>query len=268
MNINFAFIRHGYGCHNYLNNFSKEIREQYADKVDPVLTSLGKKASKFNGSIVADTLKSLVFFTKDSRYTINSMNVIGCSPLIRCMETAYYMTRDWINPPKKIYIFPFLREIDEGSDDKYSQISRHHIDTLSSYAMTTLHEQKEYLQSQGILDFFDFSFIELYFKERKEPGDIPTFIKWFSKSFLPLVEVRPNLNVFITTHSGVLHDFIKTERFYNNSGLVVNATFSRGDPSINKVVSLNNYLPSTFFIDYTNPKYKICSDNHCGFNFC
>jgi len=262
MNINFAFIRHGFGCHNYINNFNKEIRDQYSNKVDPVLTGLGKQASVSNGEVIADILKSLSFFTKDPRLQINTIHIIGCSPLIRCMETAYYMTREWHNPPKKIYVFPFLREIDEGSDNKYSNVSRYNIDNISSYAMATINEQKDYLQSQGILEFFDFSFIEFYYKERNEPGDIPTFINWFNNSFLPLTEYRPNLNAFIITHSGVLHDF-SGERFYNNSGIVVNTVspLSNGgktlsNQNINKFVSLNKFLPNTFFIDYMNPKYN------------
>src|SRR5690606_14672139 len=102
--------------------------------------------------------------------------IVGCSPLIRSMETAYYMTRKWPEQPEKIFVFPYLREIDEGSSNKYSTQSRKKIKSSPNYAMKSIQEQKDYLKSINLLNHFDFTFVEDNKKGREEPGDIPTFI--------------------------------------------------------------------------------------------
>jgi hypothetical protein len=288
MNINFAFLRHGYGCHNAISNLVNKgvISDTNADKFlkknngnlnvftsdivplnDPVLTNVGVEASIYNGCIINKILRRLSQFTNDKKLEMNTFNVVGCSPLIRCMETAYYMTRKWKNPPKKIYVFPLLREIDESSNNKYSETSKHTMKITPSYAILSIQEQKEYLKKLGILQYFDFSFVESFPQERIEPGDIHEFIKWFNKYFINLMEKRSKtLNVFITTHAGVLKDFSKTG-YYNNSGFVINTTLRLSQFTINKMISLNDYITSyNFFRDYQkyNTKSYYCPSDRCG----
>jgi hypothetical protein len=271
MNINFAFIRHGHGCHNAISPLYKKNMIDLADyknflgmKADPELTQLGVDASIQNGCVVSKILKNL------NQVEMNPINIVGCSPLIRCMETTFYMTRKWVNPPNKIFVFPFLREIDERSSDIYSKESRINMDTVPSYAMKSIREQKDYLRSQGILDFFDFTFVEMDPQARREPGDILSFIKWFALQFVVEMNLtsKRQLNLFVTTHAGVLKHFSE-EGFWNNSGIVVSTTVPNSlHVNITNVISLNDYLPKSFFALYNeayyNDKQFYCPSSRCG----
>jgi hypothetical protein len=280
MNINFAFVRHGYGCHNSMSNLAEnnvisfENAQKFLQNIDkpvidirplndPVLTEIGLEASIYNGVIINKILKQLSNITSDEKLQMDKFDIVGCSPLIRSMETAYYMTQKWNNPPQKIYVFPLLREIDESSDNKYSEQSRQKIDIKPSYNMKTIGEQKAYLRKIGILDVFDFSFVESYAEERKEPGDIKKFINWFGENFIK--RELDSLNVFIITHAGVMKDFSK-DKFYNNSGFVINTTLKNKLINVNKYISLNNFLQSYhFFKDYYkyNKLAYYCPSQRC-----
>lgn len=294
MNVNFAFLRHGYGCHNAMSNlvYHDIISKSYANKFmerkgstknilsdkilplnDPVLTNVGVEASIYNGCIINKILRRLSGMYNNKNLRMETFNVVGCSPLIRCMETSYYMTRKWKNPPNKIYVFPLLREIDESSFDKYSEKSRETIRITPSYSIKSIDEQKQYLQKLGILDAFDFSFVETFPRERIEPGDIKEFMNWFAKYFMTLLNTDDrntndtNLNVFITTHAGVLKDY-SGEGFYNNSGFVINTTYD-ANFSQNMYISLNNHIKEyNFFKNYSDPKYNsveyYCPSDRCG----
>lgn len=274
-NLNFVFVRHGYGCHNAIGNLinnnlldldSGRQLLKY-DLVDPELTPIGVNASITNGNVINKVLKSLTKTLKNKDLNMDEINVIGCSPLIRSMETAYFMSRNWVNPPQKIYVFPLLREIDESSEDKYSKKSFHTMETTSSYAMKSIIEQKKYLRSIGILDTFDFSFVEKYADLRRQPGDISNFINWFIVKYMSQIQPRSNLNVFIVTHAGVLKDYSKTG-FTNNSGFVLNGKLKNNTFNLNKYISLNSYLQKDFFQEYNNPKWNkrshYCPSDRCG----
>lgn len=274
-NINFVFVRHGYGCHNAIGNLIRNNALNYedgkellkSDLVDPELTEIGLKASISNGNIINKVIKSLNKNFKNKKLIMDEMNVIGCSPLIRSMETAYFMSKEWVNPPNKIYVFPLLREIDESSTDKYSNKSRETMETTPSYAMKSISEQKKYLRSIGLLELFDFSFVEKYSELRKEPGDIPEFINWFIVNYMSQIQQRSNLNVFIITHAGVLKDYSKTG-FTNNSGFVLNGKLKDNNFKLNEYISLSSFLPKEFFQEYYkskwNNKSKFCPSNRCG----
>lgn len=289
-NINFTFVRHGFGCHNAISglmksdiitvqdaqSFSGKNKSALKPMIDPVLTQVGVDASIHNGCVISKILKSIDKILKssydlnDSDIKIDSIHVIGCAPLIRCMETAYYMTRSWVNPPSKIYVFPFLREIDESSNNKFSLESRITMDSKPFYAMKSIEEQKKYLERLGILNFFDFSFVEMFQKERKEPGDIGNFVKWFITYFLEKRKLSETLNVFVVTHAGVLSNFVNLEEgFTNNSGFIINTKYDHNtnDISVKKYVSLNSFLKYfNFYQDYksTNLKEYYCPSDRCG----
>lgn len=291
MNTNFVFIRHGYGCHNAISHlvYNKVISKDEAIQltqsdnkllnffkfnknnsvikplIDPELTPNGVEISINNGCIINKILKQISILKNDKDINLDTINIVGCSPLIRCMETAYYMSRKWDNPPNKIYVFPLLREIDESGYNKYSKKSLERMNTLPSYAMKKLNDQKQYLKNLGILEYFDFTFVENFINERSEPGDIGKFIEWFNKNFIPFLLPRKNLNVFITTHAGVLHNF-SNERFMNNSGFVLNTTLDKNNISFRKIVSLNDYLPNSFFKNYReyDTKEYYCPSDRCG----
>jgi hypothetical protein len=278
MNTNIVFVRHGFACHNAISGLVKKSiitadqgynltsKSGQYKMVDPELTEMGVDATIHNGCVVNKILKNLKNEYNDQNLNMDTMNIVGCSPLIRCMETAYYMTRKWKNPPSKIYVLPLLREIDEHSEDKNSKASIKRLDTIPSYAMKSIPEQKVYLKSIGLLDYFDFSFVEMNPDKRKAPGDIVDFLFWFGKDFLSTIEPRDNLNVFITTHAGVLRDYFG-EGFINNSGFVLNMNYPRNSKRLvfKKSISLNRYLDdSDFFTGYTTSDNYYCPSNRCG----
>jgi broad specificity phosphatase PhoE len=274
MNVNFVFVRHGHGCHNAarpLYQSNTITKENTNIKADPELTSLGVDASIHNGCIIGKTLMNFRDMTGNNKMQIDRINIVGASPLIRSMETAYYMTRKWKNPPPKIFVFPHLRELDEQSHDKYSNASRNRMDTIPAYAMQSIKQQKQYLKKLGILNFFDFTFVEADEASRREPGDIVSFVKWLSTAFMPLMQFQTNnLNVFAVTHAGVLRDFSK-RGYPNNSGFVLNTEKQESSLKLNSMISLEEYLPNTFFTDYekysSNSLNYYCPSQRCN-GFC
>lgn len=301
MKINFIFVRHGYGCHNaigplYKNNILKEKysnafygkvssnKEQNENLfIDPELTQIGVDASAYNGCIVSKTIRKIGFqeFENDE---FKSINIVGSSPLIRSMETAYEMTKLWNVKPNKIFVFPHLREIDESSSDKYSKQSRKRMDLEPSYAMKSIYEQKKYLKSVNLDNIIDFKYVENYLPIRSEPGDVIDFIKWFKYNILPNIEPINILNVFVVTHAGVLRDFVEkyigeneNSGFYNNTGFIVSFKEKENDTNVpkmltmDKYIPLNKYLPKTFFKTYSDDKYAdseyYCPSNRCS-KFC
>lgn len=277
MNINYIFLRHGHGCHNAINSLyndgmiSKETMRSYhsSEFYDPELTSIGVDASIHNGGVISKLLKSSKSSNLLDNLDLSTINIVGCSPLIRCMETAYYMTRKWKNPPNKIYVFPHLREIDESSHDKYSIESINIINSNSSYAMKSIEEQKKYLRENNILDFFDFSYVEAFYDERNMPGDINMFIKWFLRNFISNIVYVPRVNVFIVSHAGVLKDF-SNEGYMNNSGFILKTTNTHENIIYDKSLSLNRLLPNDFYKDYDNSyfiKKNYKCNNRCS-NMC
>jgi len=205
-NINFVFIRHGQGCHNLISLLNDK---KLKTPIDPQLSDIGFNHTKKNAKILETQLKYK---------SINKIDLVVCSPLIRTMETAFLTSQEMTNSTKKIYVVPFLREIDEMSSDVKSAKSRKVIDTEPSYAMLPLDVQKEYLQKQGILSYFNFDFV----KDdtlRKEPGDINDFIKWIDTTKL-LDTKESTFNILAITHAGVMRR--KTHRgYYNNLGFIL-----------------------------------------------
>ena len=271
MDINFIFIRHGYSCGNYTNSLTKKIDldEKYQHIIDPELTGNGVYYSCKNSNTINNILAD--------KYNIDTINIIGCSPLLRSMETAYYMSRQWKNPPNTIYVLPYLREIDEQSlnDDIYSSKSIENMNKRSSYKMKEIDEQKEFLKKKGILDVFDFDIVKKYKKERKDPGDINKFMNWFSKILEPNVTKLKHdkiINVFIITHSGVLNYYAKNKNindtFYNNTGFIVKYNKYK-EPiykSINKYLDFNEQsINSKYYFDisYTG-KQDVCENDRCN----
>lgn len=279
----FSFVRHGEGCHNFLRNIRKQMevdnyREASYDINDPELTKSGIMISQFNGKRVRKQIP-----TKEVTF-------VCCSPLIRSMETAYYMTRTWKDRPKKIYVLPYLREIDENSleyGDKNSPDSRKIIDEIGVYQMKSLEDQKRHLQKLGILNYFDFSFVERidtlppkkkYFlfgnKEelltgraaRSEPGDLLKFMKWAKKHMLPrifgisekdiLALEKEDINFFVVTHAGVLKDFA-----YKNKGFVKNAYGFMEEVPRNQIGFYNN---GGFYLDFQLDKEQVLY-NHLNY---
>lgn len=269
MNLNCIFVRHGLSCSNakrslsYTTELDKRLLSNILNLDDPHLSQMGVESSINNGKVIENIMFNIHKF---SNVNINDIDLVGCSPMIRSMETAYYMTRKWKNPPKKIVVFPLLRELDERGVDPYSTYSKNILQNVPGYSIKEIREQKEYLKSIGILDYFDFSIIEMENELRKEPGNIKRFIEWFDESIDMSGYI--NFNLFIVTHAGVLHQFAN-EGYVNNSGFILNMTL-KDTIEYKEFISMNDMLPNYFFKDYNNPKYNLdyyCPSKRCG-NLC
>ena len=225
--INYTFIRHSNSNGNILGSMisNKIVTVEQANHlvdnvlIDPELSQIGGHASVINGQVIADVLK---------QQNIKYVNVVCCSTLLRSMISVYYLTRKWEIPPKKIFVMGHLREIDEGSDNKWSKESVENVDLISSYKMKPLNEQKKILQKLGIIDMFDFSFVESSDYLRHSLGDIPNFIKWTKQNILDKVfqksTIPTSYHFYIITHAGVLSDYTQLS-FPNNTGIIVKSIY-------------------------------------------
>jgi hypothetical protein len=220
--------------------------------IDPVLSPIGKYSTVLNGEVASQVLK------RD--FHIPSINIVGCSPLIRSMLTAYYSTRKWQSPPKVITVLPYLREIDESSSNKWSGKSNFVMNNTPSYMLKDIVNQKRILYQWGILSFFDFSIIEKYIKLRCEPGDINDFINWSRKVFLP--KFNKPFNFYIITHSGVLKDYLPGN-YQNNNGIIVQYMYQPKSNIFNLVKKENMYLDKDhgFVSDYSS-RYSIQTNSY------
>lgn len=282
--INFIFVRHGYGCHNAASRLNKKglVNLDSNNILDPELTNIGIDATIYNGCIIANSLRKM---------GIDKIHLVGSSGLIRSMETAYYLTSRWKSQPPQIYVFPYLRELDESTlssltaqenkqyqidginhvKDKNSKISRKRIDSIGVYAMKSIRDQKAHLDKMGLLNKINFDYIENSLL-RNEPGDIFSFVDWFREMSIGALAKSQNdtINVMIVTHAGVLKDFYWTETgkemgFDNNSGFIVNTIVNDTDFKFKKIKPIE--LPSYFFDNYAkadNLEY-FCPSDRCGF---
>ena len=260
--VNYVFIRHSNSNGNALNSMitsgviSPQEGNYLIDNVliDPELSQTGKQASIINGNVITKTLKE---------NDINFINVIGCSCLLRSMITSYYISRKWEKPPEKIFVFPHLREIDENSNNKWSDKSKIEIDKNGAYCMKTLIKQKQTLQKMGILHHFNFTFIESSENLRHSMGDVDNFINWTNQNLLNNIFNKSTVpsfyNFFVITHAGVLSDYTKTS-FSNNTGFILKYIYSTHFKHLTrtKFINLRNILEKDFlFIKEYNDKKSI-----------
>lgn len=278
--VNFIFLRHGFACHNAATLLRKSGIE-ISRQTDPELTDIGVDATIHNGCIISNTLR---------REGIDKIHLVGSSGLIRSMETAHYITSKWKSPPQKIYVFPYLRELDESTlsyktaeqnriaqayrtnylKPKYSANSRQTIDSIPSYAMKSIPEQKAYLQTTEFGDKIDFKYVQTGL--RGEPGDIYSFIDWVHRNSIQRLakQGKDSINILVITHAGVLVDFFLTEKkrehdFPNNSGFIVKTTFTNRGFQLGNITPLD--VPTEFYTRYkdTNTMDYYCPSRRCDF---
>lgn len=239
--LNFIFIRHGQGCHNVISPLVQSKLIRYNDAInfskpkgkfpiiDPELTMIGLLSTIQNAKFLKNMLAS--------KHKISEIHLVISSPLIRAMETAYYTKREFEKDAGKddhllIYVAPYLREVDESSDDPKSKSSRKVIDTIPAYAMIPLNNQMNYLKEEGILTHYNFDYLDSTL--RSEPGSISDFLNWLENSkLLPTkleISKMPQVNVLVVTHAGVMHNHTG-ESFPNNGGFIKTIT-GENDPII------------------------------------
>lgn len=233
--VNFIFIRHGESCQQvaYDNARQNDYKRLYWLFSDPTLSDKGEIQSINAGKEYVEKFKN--------EFNIDSFDIIGSSPMLRTIETAYYMTKEY--NPDNIYVYPFLRECRECNDkDNAEKLNK-------IWPMKKISEQKDYLKSKNI-ENIDFKYVENN-KDRESPGNIEKFLEWFHKN----VNIeKDNTNVLIITHSHVLRFFrISAE---NNAGVYLKTVIDKGS-----IVYTKNDIKS-IWPKYLQKKFK-CPQTRC-----
>lgn len=218
MNVNFIFIRHGESCQNLIFKkiHDKKLRKEYfKEYYDPTLSEMGLEDSIKMGKLLKKYLKD--------NFDIKSYDFVISSPLIRAIETAYFMTL------QKVNVYPYLREISK---------MHHNEDKTDMYhPLKSIKEQEEYFKKIGINNEVNF----LDKKSRRKPGDIEKFLDFFIKNN----NSSKPLNVIIFCHSKIMKYFTG-ESYKNNTGFILKME----NGIFNKFISLksweNNYKRTTF----------------------
>jgi broad specificity phosphatase PhoE len=222
--INFIFLRHGESCQNLLykiyskgNLTSRQYHKLFTKFIDPTLSDTGVQDSKTAGIILKKNLHKI---------GINKIHFIASSPMIRAIETAYYMSLlpkqiSEITTDKTIYVCPYLREMYTG-DSAFI--------TDQKFPLKSISEQKKYL-SENELNAIDFKFVQDEHL-RREPGHLKKFIKWFGKSGIAQELINKNkestLNVIIFLHSHVIKEFSDLSS-KNNTGFILKTVYNKNN---------------------------------------
>lgn len=277
--INFIFLRHGLACHNVFKNVYTNVKSDILDPkneykefkrenknqlTDSHLTHFGVDISIWLGCLIKNILK--VLGTLESNYDdIESFDFVATSPLIRAMETAYFMSSKWKHKPQKISVFPYLREIDERiftnkTITKYSEPFVYK--NAPPYAIKTIEEQKEYIKNTFPETEYDFSFVEQNPQGRENPGDINLFINWFYSNFKNELNEKNVYNVLVITHAGVIREYFN-KNVYNNFGFILPVKIDNDNIIFQNDLILD--IEKYFTIDVLhNLSYK--KQNICGVN--
>lgn len=241
--VNFIFIRHGESCqqvaYNMRNRNSKVYKKLYHLFSDPTLSDEGVLQSINAGSDYNNRFKN--------KFNIDSFDIIGCSPMLRSIETAYYMTLDY--NPDNIQVYPFLRECHKC----YGEDTGESLNKI--WPMRSIEEQKTYLSSVDISNI-NFNYVKDN-NDRESPGDIETFLNWFSKNIELTSE---NTNVLIITHSHVLQSF-KSSVSPNNAGIYFTTEIDNDKNIKYNKANIQSIWPKEFRKQFTCPEDGIFPKN-------
>jgi len=214
--INFCFLRHGISCQQFARSNTKgpEFSKLFKKFMDPTISDLGVENSIKAGKDLEKILTIGKFQNTDFT-PIESFDIIGSSPMLRAIETAHFITSETYKP-NDIFVFPYLREC-------YICNNKDTVDFLdNSWPMKSIEKQKKYLNDIKINNI-NFKYVENDLKGREDPGDIPTFIKWFSKNVkLPNKNI---VNVLVLIHSGVINAISEVGP-RNNAGFVMTTNYN------------------------------------------
>lgn len=231
--INFIFVRHGYSCLNMLYDVYRKKFKNYSIKTrdfrrllnqysDPPLTVEGAEVSKLLGPKLISILNK----------TYGDMDVVGCSSMLRALETCIYMTSK-----RPVKVFPYLKEISIDSDH--------------SEKMRSISEHIQFLEKEGVNESIDHSHVADE-RLRNAPGNINTFMNWFINN-VSLPE-KQTVNVLVFAHANIIYKEFGTY-LQNNSGLVASTVLVNKTIKVSKV----GILPKARHV-YSSIK---CSENRC-----
>ena len=260
--MNFIFIRHGESCQNLakaMYSHEPDKNKIFFDKFkDPTLSDLGVSNSILAGKQLKENLE---------KYNITNIDFIFSSPMIRAIETAYFMTHNIFEASNKgtqnkIIVAPFLREI--TSKEKYN--NSENLNRI--FSMKSVLEQEYYFKKEEIIKHLNFDFVRNN-KLRECPGNIKHFITWFNKiynnsknfDFGTLGADRASgqgtpINVLVFLHSAVIKEY-SGESPYNNNGFIIKTQYENGKIEYHKK---DIYFHTHFNLKNDNP---ICPTNRC-----
>lgn len=222
--VNFVFIRHGNSCQQITKDFKNEdlYFHQFAD---PTLTDAGVKDTVEAGKFLKDFLEK-----RDLK-----VDIIGSSPMLRALETAYYTdlglsntssvpsspssvisvssSNSALSSPRnktKIYAFPFLRECYNCDITDTPKVLN------DVWPMKRILEQDIILKKQGAT--VDFSYVSY---SKQAAGSISDFINWFFRNF---PGIRNGMTVLICTHGNVIRA-VTSFGPSNNNGFAMKVTY-------------------------------------------
>ena len=230
--INFVFIRHGQSCHNLIAKKIHRDDPRFSTLLhqldDPTLTEKGVSDSIEAGKKLQEILQYGEYKHDFRKYKyeipiklkIKDFDFIGCSPMIRAIETCYYMSLPW--KPEEIHVMPFLRETHGKKSDTVESTDR-------SYPMQSIDEQKKYFKDQNINNI-NFKFVENN-PDRLEPGNIAKFIEWFGT--YTTIEDGDEVNILIVIHANIM-SALAGNGPHNNAGFILSTTFNDGIISYTK----------------------------------
>lgn len=238
------FIRHGQSCANLAKLFN--VAPTHVLYRDPELTLNGINNSIKNGFKFREWLKKSGI----------ELHYIGSSPLIRSMETAYYMFKDKNEPffqendpnfESKLIVCPFITELNLTPDnvplsfDEQKNVlkltMKNSYDNLTNNITNEAYRVEQRVRS-SMSDFLEWL-------EKKVPELFKNYGRKQSEGFIAgdyenkLLPSDGTLNIAIVCHSGFINKYINNGTFspytqmYNNSVFVKNFLFQTQASQIN-----------------------------------
>ena len=139
--VNFVFLRHGESCQQVIFKHIKDKvkrNELFVTYTDPPISD-----NAVIDSIEIGEKYSNLFSNGKFGKTINSFDIIGCSPMLRAIETAHFMSLPY--KPANIYVYPFLRECSRCDETDTPKILN------NLWPMRSINDQKNYLEKLNAL---------------------------------------------------------------------------------------------------------------------
>lgn len=240
--VNFVFLRHGESCQQVIyKHITDKIKkhELFETYTDPPISDSG-----VIDSIEIGEKYSKLFSNGKFGKTIDSFDIIGCSPMLRAIETAYFMSLQY--KPNNIYVYPFLRECRKCNETDTAEILN------KLWPMRSINDQKNYLEKEGIHNI-NFKYVDNN-NDREAYGNISIFLDWFSKNII--LPDKPEINILIITHSHVIATSDYSELVDNNGGFILSTTIIDNNIKYNKN-NIRGIWPNHIY-----KKFK-CPTNRC-----
>ena len=209
--VNFYFIRHGQSEHNVRNSMTTYMSEK-----DPLLSELGILTGLKKGKEAKHDKK------------INP-DLILSSPLLRSIQTAYYMfIYDNIDiENKKIHIVPYVCEIDPTLPNKIMETNHPEAIEQQDIILENHFEKKRITKDKRPEIIRD---TKAYTPQNyNKKNSFSKFINWFFNESNFRMNIYNGLNVVVVTHSNLMkREFGLQEKPKNNAIIHIPISYENG----------------------------------------